>query len=686
KHCNLLRYSSQGVRELSLAVPPANGGAGDCLELAVAADGSLIVLRERALLRLASDGSLLWQNATVNARSTDGPSLLIDAQQRIVIANNSASDDASVARYDMDGVFLDDAYVPNTGRNTALSLDLLPNDDVIVSGKMDLPGDFSQTGFVSRWSSTGTLQLLNVAYTDTPYLRSVHDAAGNLFVLTGQNTVRAIDPLSGQLRWEQAASAMAARPDGVLLTDGNSTVTAVDAAGIAAWTHMLSAQDIRFASGSSDPNLTPRLLLQSGDSTPVCGRGPEVLSFTTTGAVAQRQKVCATAINDDVMQMQAAAGGGIGLLTRYRVRALDDSGTAQWEFDNCNFSCTGQEPARPLASRVLADGGSWLLNEQRGAPRSRTLLRLAANGSTLQSFNVPLPSNGLFAAALVADADEAVVLQANGKDLRWVRFTRSGGLREIRDYALPGTAAGSQRQWFATTPRRLPGGDIVLAYARGGPCPWNLCPLPDSMLLRLTADGSLRWQYELAQVSPFAGFNDDGSAIALDLYATAAQTRIVVIDAQGVATTQLPGFLIEQATGPSRGNYLLRANGVHYRMNASGVLTATDIAYPPAGNSAVYLAVSEAGFLLDASSQGIDAVLIDPLSLAAYASFDIDGATTASVRSSAYKWTMADDGSIYAAAFLPADGAAESPLRSSLVRFAVPGWSADDPIYADSFE
>ncbi|WP_166654180.1 hypothetical protein, partial [Tahibacter aquaticus] len=33
KHCNLLRYSSQGVRELSLAVPPANGGAGDCLEL-----------------------------------------------------------------------------------------------------------------------------------------------------------------------------------------------------------------------------------------------------------------------------------------------------------------------------------------------------------------------------------------------------------------------------------------------------------------------------------------------------------------------------------------------------------------------------------------------------------------------------------------------------------------------------
>jgi hypothetical protein len=332
---------------------------------------------------------------------------------------------------------------------------------------------------------------------------------------------------------------------------------------------------------------------------------------------------------------------------------------------------------------VLADGGSWLLNEQRGAPRSRTLLRLAANGSTLQSFNVPLPSNGLFAAALVADADEAVVLQANGKDLRWVRFTRSGGLREIRDYALPGTAAGSQRQWFATTPRRLPGGDIVLAYARGGPCPWNLCPLPDSMLLRLTADGSLRWQYELPQSTPFAGFNDDGSAIAINLGAEAAQTRIVAIDAQGMAApAQLPGFRISQAIGPSHGNYLLYADGVHYRMDAVGVLAATDIPYA----STAYLAVGEAGFLLDAQALGADAVLLDPLSLATYAAFDIDGVANPPSLNYAYQWTMADDGSIYAASYLEHDSAPGWSARSRVSRFAVPGWIAADRIHADGFE
>ena len=687
KRCNLLRYSSQGTHEVSVAVPPVDGSAGNCLELAVAADGSLVVLRERALLRLASDGSLLWQLATVSASSTDGPSLLIDAQQRIVIANNTTSG-ATVARYSLEGVLLDDAPVPDTGSNTALSLDLLPNDDVIVTGKMDLPGASSQTGFVSRWSSSGALQLLGVAGTDTPFLRSVHDAAGNIFVLTGQNTVRAIDPLSGQLRWEQAASAMAARPDGVLLlTDGNSKVSAVDAAGNVAWTHTLSAQDIRFASGSNDPSRTPRLLLQSGAGTPGCGRSPEVLSFAANGAVAERQKACFTAANDDILQMQAVAGGGIGLLTRYSVRALDDRGRQQWEFDNCSFSCSASVTPRTLASQVLADGGSWLLNEQQGAPGPRTLLRLAADGSTLQSFNVPLPLNHLSAVALVADADEAVVLQANGKDLRWVRFTRSGGLREIRDYDLPGTASDSQRQWFATPPRRLSSGDIGLAYSRGGPCPFNLCPLPSSVLLRLAADGSLRWQYELAHALSFAGFNDDGSAVVLELGADAAQTRIVMIDAQGTAATQLPGFRIDQAIGPSRGNYLLlRSNGVHYRMDAGGMLTATDIAYSSSDYGSVYLAAGEAGFLLNARSQGADAALLDPLSLATYATFHIDGVPTTLDDGYAYKWTMADDGSIYAGSFRHADSAPSSPLRSSLSRFAVPGSNADDRIYADGFD
>ncbi|TDR41232.1 outer membrane protein assembly factor BamB [Tahibacter aquaticus] len=683
RHCNLLRYSSQGVRELSLAVPPANGGAGDCLELAVAADGSLIVLRERALLRLASDGSLLWQNATVNARSTDGPSLLIDAQQRIVIANNTAPG-ASVARYSLDGALLDAAAVPDTGSNTVLGLDLLPNDDVIVSGKMDLPGDFSQTGFVSRWSSAGALQLLNAAYTDTPYLRSVHDAAGNLFVLTGQNTVRAIDPLSGQLRWEQPASAMAARPDGVLLlADGNSTVTAVDAAGIAGWTHTLSAQDIRFASGSSDPNLAPRLLLQSGDSTPACGRGPEVLSFTASGAVAQRQKVCSIESGDEVYQLDAVAGGGVGVLSQSRMRALDPAGIQQWEFDNCYISCGDPGDVRTLVSRMLADGGAWLLNEQVRAPYARTLLRLSADGSVVQAFNVPPPLNRSRAAALVADADEAVVLQSANKDLRWVRFTRTGGLREIRDYDLPGLSAGNLITSFATPPRRLAGGDIVLAYSHRLQCAFMLCYRPNSMLLRLAADGSLRWQYELPQSTPFAGFNDDGSAIAINLGAEAAQTRIVAIDAQGMAApAQLPGFRISQAIGPSHGNYLLYADGVHYRMDAVGVLAATDIPYA----STAYLAVGEAGFLLDAQALGADAVLLDPLSLATYAAFDIDGVANPPSLNYAYQWTMADDGSIYAASYLEHDSAPGWSARSRVSRFAAPGWIAADRIHADGFE
>ncbi|TDR41236.1 hypothetical protein DFR29_111150 [Tahibacter aquaticus] len=93
-------------------------------------------------------------------------------------------------------------------------------------------------------------------------------------------------------------------------------------------------------------------------------------------------------------------------------------------------------------------------------------------------------------------------------------------------------------------------------------------------------------------------------------------------------------------------------------------------------------AAGPAGFLPGAVQSGADAVLLQAQTLAAQASFDVDGlAYTSDGNNRAYDWALLADGGLYAAASSAVDDSTYPAQRSRLARFAVPGYPAADRIF-----
>lgn len=686
--CNLVQLDADGRRIRMSGVPRLSTDDGACLELAPLPDGSTVVLRERALVRLDSNGHLSWHLPLwPEVRAGFGKMLLLDAQQRLVVAGGEA--EPTVHRFNLEGGLVSThALLQPALPGVIGGLDLLANGDIVVAGHMDPAGNATHTGFVARLGASGQAQLLHTASTDVAYTYSTHDDAGLLYLQSGDGTVQAISAADGQLLWQRDGRSVAALAAGAVLVQAEPgwRATAVSPQNVSLWSttipHAIDRAEVR-AGNSSGIRLVADITTATAD----CGPSPALLVLAPSdGSITGNQRICTIEASTSVRRLAALPQAGSLVQFSEEIRALSDSGAERWRF---NARALGGEEARSrvLAATPLPDGGAWVLTARTSPPPIQPVLRrLAADGSLLQRWNVPVPPGyAAGAAAIVAEANEAALLLGFPGKLRWVRFTQPGDLREIRDYELAAASGGlGFYMSFPVQPRRLASGDIVLGYSWlpecGFLCPPRYTPLA---LMRLGRDGSERWRHlELGWYWPFAGFNSDGSAIAASQTGTINLGEIQRIDANGVAAPrQLLGMPISSIVGPSQDRYLLTSNGTHHALDASGNLTATGLTL-----GAGALGASDAGFLIVPDSGDTDALLIDPQSYAVSARFDFDGNPGQQQDIYTSHWTLGDDGSVYVASQRPSETMTQSGVRSYLTRFAVPGSAAGDIVFVDAFE
>lgn len=686
--CNLVQLDADGRRKRLSAVPRLSADDGACLELAPLPDGSTVVLRERALVRLDSNGNLSWHLPLwPEVRAGSGKMLLLDAQQRLVVAGGET--EPTVHRFNLDGGLVSTHALLQPPLPGGIGgLDLLANGDIVVAGQMDPAGNATHTGFVVRLGAGGQAQLLHTASNDVAYAYSTHDDAGLLYLQSGDGTVHAISAADGQLLWQRDGRSVAALAAGAVLVQAEPgwRATAVSPQNVSLWStaipHAIDRAEVR-----ADDSSGIRLVADISSATADCGPSPALMALAPSdGNIAGNKRICTIEASASVRRLSTLPQAGALVQFSEEIRALTGSSAERWRF---NARALGGEEARSrvLAATLLPDGGAWVLTARTTPPPIQPVLRrLAADGSLLQRWNVPVPSGyAANTAAIVAEANEAALLIGSPGKLRWVRFTRPGDLREIRDYELAATGGGLGFYLsFPVQPRRLASGDIVLAYSWLPECGF-LCPPRNTplALMRLGRDGSERWRrLELGWYAPFAGFNSDGSAIAASQTGTVNLGEIQPIGADGVAAPrQLLGMPISSIVGPSQDRYLLTSNGTHHALDASGNLTATGLTL-----GADALDASDAGFLIVPYSGDTDALLIDPQSYAVSARFDFDGNPDLQQSFYTSHWTLGDDGSVYAVSQRPSETMPQTGVRSYLTRFAVPGSAASDIVFLDAFD
>lgn len=688
KFCSLVRLDANGQRKHASSVPNLSADDGACLELALLPDGSIAVLRTRALVRLNADGTLRWHRSLWPAvRDAAGTLLRVDTQQRLVIAGGEA--EPTVHRFDLDGMPVSThALLQPALPGAVAGLDLLDNGDIVVAGSLDPPGNASHTGFLVRLASSGQAQLLHTGADDVPFTYSIHDDAGLLYAQADDGTVRAIAAADGQLLWQRAGRHVAALAAGAVLVQAETDwrATAVSPQNVPLWsTPIPHAPDRAEVAIAADGGV--RLVADIASSSTDCGPSPALLALAASdGSIVSDRRICRIEALGEVRTLSVLPQAGVLVQLREDVRLLDDSGIERWRFDARTLSGT---EARSViqSSALLPDGGAWVLSVRPLSPPIQPVLRrLGADGSVLQRWNVPVPPDyAANSVALVASADEVVLLIGLPGKLRWVRYTQPGDLREIRDFEFASVSNGAGFSMsFPAAPQRLAGGDVVLGYSWMPQCGF-LCP-PRKMplvLLRLGRDGAERWRHaELDWYSPFAGFNSDGSAVAMTRTGTSTPGEIQRIDANGVAAPRQPlGVPITAIAGPSRDRYLLLSDGNHHVLDASGNLTATGLTL---GGDA--LDAGSIGFLLWPYSADTDALLIDPLSYTVSARFDVDGNPDLQQNLYTSHWKLGEDGSVYVATLRESGSVAQSGARAYLTRFAVPGSAAADIVFIDRFE
>lgn len=698
EHCNLVRFSADGERQLTIGVAGDGNGHDQCLAITVLPDQSLALLRSERLLLLNRDGSVRWERMLSNrTQRRSGTVLLLDAQQRLLAATGTlAVTAARVDRFQLDGTPAGSISIaPELWQAQINSLQLLPGGNVAVAGQFNPEGSASTTGFVARLHPDGSAQTLHISSNDVPFVQLSGDAAGNLYVGAFDSTVRALDS-SGQLRWSLPGSSPSAVDAGVAVLGyaGTFSATLLSATGATLWSTPIPHSGIFNASLRHDAQGQVRVLADA-DASPGCGKSSALLKLTAAdGSISANHRVCVIDAGAYVHQLSTSAAGLIAN-TATAARAYDNAGAARWRLDMSNLP-VAEAGSLVANTALLADGAAWVLSAKgpdvvNAPPQqavSMSLRRLAPDGSVLQRWNVPLPLSGfrLYSAGIVADADTAVLLLVLRNGVRWVRFTRSGGLREIRDFDLGLDTIVMTRPYFAANPRRLASGDVVFGLATERECGFLCPPAPPTNtlgLLRLGPDGAERWRYTGARwATPFAAFHDDGSALASTRQGPDGYSLLVAINAQGTASVNEPDASISWMIGPSGGRYLLRdGDGVSHVVSSDGSMTAVDFALP----APYALGASDDGFLLDGRQLGVDAVLIDPLSLTEKARFEIDGLPPDPFYStSPQDWTAGADGSWYALSWR-AIGTSVFSGRA-LSRFAAPGSPASDLVFADRFE
>lgn len=702
----LYRTDPSGTFDELLQLPDwAADGAGPAVALRTLPDDSVLVLRRRAITRIAGDGQLLWNfgngedgnhmlDATDFAVAPDG-TVWVTARGGVRFLSSPAPF-ASVRRFLPNGQQLPQDLLRCTicTESRATGVTVLADGQAVVVGR-SAPGE---PGFVAFYSADGSRRLLVDTLPGEGYDRVMHDDAGNVYAFSGDtNTVSAIDIADGKVRWQYDGNDVAALASGVLISrrfrlrTGQLEVDFVDADGQLQWTRLLEASDGTAIGGAQRVDGGIALQLQIDRDETGCGKGPRIMTLDTAGNVSNTVAGCLTTRSLRVIGADAQPGVGLLASLFRRAVSLTPLGVQRWQFDTCLFCAPGNGVGGTTdAVDLLPNGASWLFKTFHApdTPAARhEFVHLAPDGTVRSRTELPLLQGVSYHTRLTGNAAQAVALMpATGGGLHWIRASAGDGSIARQFIDVP----GDYDTLMVTTAKPWPNGSLSLViYTRNQlACqvsPGIFCRPPAYRVLRLNADGSERWRVDAGEGFMFVGFDEDGTTLIGNTheYGPLMLRHIGANGVPGAWFVAAAGetMSLSGAAGPVDGRYLAVTDTAHVLIDASGNVLARR-PYTTAWGGA-HTNNSLYGFVT--SGMHGDAALVSANDLSVQAEFDLDGVEGALwERPGNAFWSLFDDGSLYTSAHRGGD--LNGATRGRVSRFAVPGSPAADIVFIGRFD
>lgn len=666
------------------------------------AGGDLLLLRERRLQRLnGQDGAQVWAYANINEPFQDASDLSIAGNTAWIAGRlytpTHTNGVGYVLQVDANTGTRINAWLPTCSTCTqgrALGVDVQPNGRVVAVGR----GGPGEPGFVAFFTPEGIPQFV----ADAPgggYDRVTHDSVGNIYALSrATNTVDAIDPVNGTVRWTKPGSDVVATASGVIVsrvfpaTTGALGVDLFTPGGTLVWSRDLETADGVVAGGArSGGGITTLLTQVERAPSTACGVMPRLVRLNTNGQPINSIGSCTTARPRMAAPRGHSADAAAGVIANVDTRmvALTPTGGRRWTFDVCPGCRLSVPGPRTLASALQPDGSAWLLTETSGGA-TRAVVRVGVDGTALSTTPVlaGLPA-GPREYVLLGDANRAIALAASGGAVDWARVSSAGALLDSRSHALPVTRERSAIRRPTLLADGGLGFDVVQTTPAGcQPSPPVNCFPAHATVLRLNDDGTERWRVDLGEPlqmrPPFVGFDSDGSAIVMTVPAN-DDIAIATIAADGSLGAAAPiagtvSVWSDAIAGPVDGRYfLMLTSPPELRLIDRAGATQASAPLSPFRQGPL-LASGDRGFIVGDGAN--DGVLRSPVDLAELAHFNVDdgnGSGTVEYRN-AY-WQMLPDGSIYTTT-----NSASPMSHASMTRFSVPGSPAHDGIFRDGFD
>lgn len=603
--------------------------------------------------------------------------------------------DTTVMRYSAEGALLSTDHVACTGCYSVDSIDI----DVLPDGSATIVGETgsSPATFLARFGADGQ-RLLWMVPTDAgiTYGHAFHDAAGAIYVKAAYEnpTVRRVDPATGAVIWTRSASDFIPLDDGGLLVytaadfpfEQGISVQAVDRNAEYRWSRTLSSNDRTRISRGLLVDGTVHLLMQ--DSTPSpspCATYPHLVLLDAKGSLFAMPPECRTAVGPALLsEFDAKATTGVLANLRYALQAMSPDGNVLWSARSCDW-CTSFGTGETQWGRAIlaADGGAWAIERIRytvGLPDGETRLkRIDSQGVEQLS---------VFAAAQNADVTETRLLESSGDliallpiyyggGVTWQRIRADGSSFPTHNYSIP------DFQTFRMTDARLLADGGVMLVTKGDYSCNVGCSPHWVTILRLDAQGGLRWRYQFPEAGAAIALAEDGSATAA-VWTYPVGLVLRSIDTQGhPSDTPLAEVTFANPytlTGPIHGHWLLRSwdspGHVLWLVDAAGHVAATrDMSD---SDPSVY-AATDSGYLVGHLGS---AELLDVDTLATRAYFSLADVANLSLYDN-LPWSLLEDGLVYAS--VPTYSEA-IPYRIGIARFALPGSAGQDLLFRNGFD
>lgn len=693
---------NDGRQRWSINLPSnAADGEGPAVAVSPQADGSALVLRKRSLLKVDANGRVKWHfgNGNANHFMLDQAALAVDSLGVSWVGGRGGlrlgADHlkfAAVRRFDSKGNLLSLGLLlcDSCTQSRVHGLAVLPSGEVAVVGRSGA----NEPGFFAMYEHYGPQRLRVFTAPGGGYDHVVADAANNVYALARDiNTVSAIDPTNGSVRWQKSGSDISTLPEGVLIAQapasgvGALTLTAYAPDGSAQWSRQIEASDGSALGGARYEDGVTRVVAMIERSGPDCGISPSLVTLDAIGMQQSAIRACTIATRRYWQNASSGSETGIAGNLGQRVVRFSVLGEKLTDYTPCPLCPAYDNPIYTDASQAMPDGSTWVTTTYRGTtapPAPHKLLRLAAGGNVLSE--TPLPgTGGGMSTRLLADASQAVVLVPQRGSVHWIRVSAGGSLLGAATFSLP----GQHDKVDLLNTRLWPDGSTSLVTQRYNVDGCEADPPPPrcyelyNTVLRINADGSENWRAELDQKWLNASIEDDGSHVVLiSAWEAGDPVRLRRIDANGtvsaaVAIADSAEGYVGHGIGPVRGRYLFTTPKGYRLVDRDGNLLASS------GGSLEYglvVAYAAPGFIV--ASGLFNGRLISADDLSELAQFDIDGADLYPPFDTYWEhWSLSDDGSVY----MSEQPSPRNGNRPRLARFAVPGSAADDVIFIDRF-